>query len=315
MESDHNILVLYLSLKWNQQIRVERKEVYNLRNAECQQIFQTNTSNHPKLFQVLENCDIVKGGAKWIKEINHEISKSFKKIRISHGKVKVDKSLNDLFIKREKLKIRESKSFLNKEELDMINSELKDVDREIAEIHSEENFNTIKEHVKHLVDDTENLNCIKMWQLKKKICAKKPEPPVAKKNEKGELVTDTLKLKELYETTYKKRLEHRMMKPELAALYNQKMSSFNLRIEVTRNMKSKSWSVNELEKVLKSLKKNKSADSQGLIYELFRPEIIGTDLFSSLLLFCNTVKSQLLVPKFVTFTDITSIYKSRGESS
>ena len=106
-----------------------------------------------------------------------------------------------------------------------------------------------------------------------------------------------------------------MMKPELAALYKQKMSLYNLRIEVTRNMKSKSWSVNELEKVLKSLKKNKSADSQGLVYELFRPEIIGTDLFSSLLLFCNTVKSQLLVPKFVTFTDITSIYKSRGEKS
>ena len=66
-------------------------------------------------------------------------------------------------------------------------------------------------------------------------------------------------------------------------------------------------------KVLKSLKRNKSADSQGLIYELFRPEIIGKELLQSLLILCNNVKSQLLVPSFLTFTDITSIYKQKGE--
>ena len=65
--------------------------------------------------------------------------------------------------------------------------------------------------------------------------------------------------------------------------------------------------------MLKQLKKNKSADSQNLIYELFRPEIIGKDLFSSLLLLCNSVKSELLIPDFITYTDITSIYKSKGE--
>ena len=59
--------------------------------------------------------------------------------------------------------------------------------------------------------------------------------------------------------------------------------------------------------------RNKSSDAQGLIYELFRPEIIGQDLLSSLLILCNNVKSQLLVPSFVTFTDITSIYKQKGE--
>ena len=66
-------------------------------------------------------------------------------------------------------------------------------------------------------------------------------------------------------------------------------------------------------KVLKSLKRNKSADSQGLIYELFRPEIVGKELLQSLLILCNNVKSQLLVPSFLTFTDITSIYKQKGE--
>ena len=79
VESDHNVLVLYLSFKWNQKIIVERREIYNLRNPECQQVFQENTSKNPNLVQVLKNQDISRGGAKWIKEIKHEISKSFKK--------------------------------------------------------------------------------------------------------------------------------------------------------------------------------------------------------------------------------------------
>ena len=43
--------------------------------------------------------------------------------------------------------------------------------------------------------------------------------------------------------------------------------------------------------------------------------MIGSDLFSSLLMLCNKVKSELLIPDFVTFTDITSIYKNKGEKS
>ena len=81
VESDHNIMVLYLNFKWNQKICVERKEIYNLRNSQCQQLFQENTSKNPKLVQILKNQDIARAGAKWIKEIKHEISNSFKKIR------------------------------------------------------------------------------------------------------------------------------------------------------------------------------------------------------------------------------------------
>jgi exonuclease III len=91
VESDHNPLILELNFKWNQKIKVDRKEFYNLRNIECQQIFKANTSNNPRLFEVIQNQDIIKGGAKWIKEVNHEISKSFKKIRVSNVKVKLRK--------------------------------------------------------------------------------------------------------------------------------------------------------------------------------------------------------------------------------
>ena len=126
-----------------------------------------------------------------------------------------------------------------------------------------------------------------MWQLRKQISKKKSEAPVAQKNEKGELVTESSQLKKLYETTYKKQLEHRKMKPELSRMCKPKMELFSLRFEVCKNIKSDDWSDDNLTNVLKSLKKNKSADSHGLIYELFRPEIIGSDLFTSLLMMCN----------------------------
>ena len=71
----------------------------------------------------------------------------------------------------------------------------------------------------------------------------------------------------------------------------------------------------DLLNVLKKLKKNKSADPHGLIYELFRPEIIGKDLLFSLLMLCNQVKDQMSIPEFLTFTNITSIWKQKGEKS
>ena len=85
------------------------------------------------------------------------------------------------------------------------------------------------------------------------MCSKKPEPPTAKLNEKGELVTESSKLKELYETTYKKRLEHREMKPELMEMYNLKMELFSIRLQVCKNIKSENCSEEDLLKVLKSL--------------------------------------------------------------
>ena len=147
-----------------------------------------------------------------------------------------------------------------------------------------------------------------MWQLRKKISNTKSEPPLAKKNAKGELVTESSQLTKLYQTSFQKRIEHRSMKPNLLTMYQLKMDLFNLRLEVCKNIKSEYWSEDNLITVLKSLKRNKSADSHGLIYELFRPEIIGSDLFTSLLMFCNQVKEQLVIPEFLKFTDITSIY-------
>ena len=65
-------------------------------------------------------------------------------------------------------------------------------------------------------------------------------------------------------------------------------------------------------KVLKRLKVNKASDPMGLVNELFKPGVAGSDLVNSVLTLCNMIKSELRIPKFVELTNITSIYKNKG---
>ena len=306
--SDHNILVLEINLKWSQKIIVNRKEIYNLKSEEGQKIFKHNTSNNQNLIDVLRNQDIGKSGKKWLKELQHEIAKSFKRIRISNKIEKMDKNESELFIAREKFKGKIANTKC-KEEIKNLEKKMKENDEKIADIHAESYFKTVKDNLDYLIDDTENLNCIKMWQLKKKIFKKNSELPSAKIDENGEIVTTAAQLKKLYKNTYENRLKHRKIKPELIKMYTMKMDLFELRNKVCKNIKSKPWTNENLLRVLRSLKNNKSADSSGLIYELFKPEIIGSDLFTSLLMFCNKMKPELIIPEMLTLTTITSIYK------
>ena len=163
------MLALYLRFRWNPRIKFVRKEIYNLRNSECQDIFKLNTTSNQNFIQVLKDQDIEQGGSKWLKEIKHQISKSFKKIKISEKGQKIAKNKNVLFCKREKLKWQIAKKALSENDLKSVKSDLKAVEDEIADNEAEENFKVTKENLDYLVGDTDNLNCIKMWQLRKNL--------------------------------------------------------------------------------------------------------------------------------------------------
>ena len=63
------------------------------------------------------------------------------------------------------------------------------------------------------------------------------------------------------------------------------------------------------------LKSNITRDPTGMINELFKPDVIGLDLFSALLSLINEVKSENLVLHFMKIAIIASIYKLRGSES
>ena len=87
---------------------------------------------------------------------------------------------------------------------------------------------------------------------------------------------------------------------------------FNIRIKLSKLRKTEGWKKADLLKVTRQLKNNKAADPKGLISEIFKPNVAGSDLFNSLLILCNKVKSECEIPNFLEWTNISSIYKRKG---
>ena len=64
---------------------------------------------------------------------------------------------------------------------------------------------------------------------------------------------------------------------------------------------------------MKSLKNNKARDAHGHVFELFKYG--GSDLKTSLLKMFNLIKIHQVYPEILTPSNITSIYKKRGEKN
>ena len=89
----------------------------------------------------------------------------------------------------------------NADERRILNNQLEKINHEIAEKEAEDNYKVVFENVKHLENDTENLNAIQMWKLKMKVCPKKSDLPTAKINDCGDIISEPFALRELYENS------------------------------------------------------------------------------------------------------------------
>ena len=186
----------------------------------------------------------------------------------------------------------------------------------IADMIFEKNRALIIGQISGMSDPSGNLSQLNMWKVKQKVCPKYDiDPPVAKVDSQGNLISGHTELKTLYVDTYKHRLRHRNMNENYHYLRVLKENLFEERIKLSKLRKSPCWSEDDLMKVLKSLKIKKSADPVGLINELFKPGVAGSDVISSLLLMSNKVKYECEIPDFAQLTNISSIYKRRGSKN
>ena len=64
--------------------------------------------------------------------------------------------------------------------------------------------------------------------------------------------------------------------------------------------------MDDLEKVLKTLKKDKCRDSRGLVNELFSTKVAGAHLKTSLLMLFNESKEKQEIPKFMKVANISA---------
>ena len=85
-----------------------------------------------------------------------------------------------------------------------------------------------------------------------------------------------------------------------------------MRFDQLKQNISKSWTIKDLEKVTKSLKNNQTRDPNGMINELFKSGVAGTGFKQGLVKLMNSIKSSFLIPEFMQYSDISSIFKNKG---
>ena len=135
---------------------------------------------------------------------------------------------------------------------------------------------------------------------------------MAKHDHAGNIITAPEAIKSLYVDTYKDRLRNRTMKPELMDIFFLKTELWESRNEYLKKEKSKPWSAENLDAVLKNLKNNKSMDPNGMINEVFKEGYIGSDLKEALLKLFNGIKTNMFIPMFMALSNITTIFKNKG---
>ena len=106
-------------------------------------------------------------------------------------------------------------------------------------------------------------------EVKNELAPKEMDPPLAKKDNQGNLITAPNALTNLY------RLKHRQIKPEFYGNYLKKIELWEMRFNYLKIKITDDWSHLELTQTLKSLKNNKSRDPRGLINKIFKPPVIG----------------------------------------
>ena len=102
------------------------------------------------------------------------------------------------------------------------------------------------------------------------------------------------------------------MKTDLMDIFFLKEELWAWRLEELKKKKTDSWNEDDMKEALKSLKNNKTADPNGMVNELVKPNCAGSNLLESLILLYNGIKMSFHIPRFMILQNITSIFKNKG---
>ena len=265
-------------------------------------MFQEATENNDDLKFIFddEQEDINIAANNWLSVVNHIIKASFNKIRIK--KQRNSEELNSLFKEKEDLK-KSLAVFENAGDTFNVTTAKENLEKtmeKIGDICAEKNKRLVQEHLGKDDNSIDGFNQAKTWALKKKLSPKNTlDPPAAKKDETGKLVTSKSQLEKLYLKTYQERLQPNIIKPSLKESEYLKEYLFEIRLQLAKHQSSKKWTLQDLNKALKSFKNNKARDAIGHTYELFKYG--GTDLKLSLLKLFNLVNLVKFILKFFSY--------------
>ena len=313
IKSDHNIIYASFCLQYNKKNPKIKKEFFNFKNIEDQEKFFKLTSETRKLSNCFKNnSSFEMKSNKFFKTLDDVFHSCFKKIRIKSKSTKINSSEIQASMDSISLLKMTIKSTNCPEQKRKFQDKLKEEEEKVTKIMADKNAQLVKEHLLELDTIDGNFNQMKIWKLKNKLLPRPNDPPMAKKDKGGNLITAPLSLKKLYLETYRERLSERPMKAEYQDIYNLKNELWKLRYEELKSIKSAPWTLANLNRAIKGLKTNQSGDPSGIISELFKPGVLGQDLAQGLLMLCNGMKSEHYIPALVKLANITTIYKNKG---
>ena len=276
----------------------KKVELYNLKNPECQEIFKKYTSNTKMLSSVFDSNDNINVLTnRFIKKLDGCIKHSFKKVRVSNNK---PSGANKLYDRMRELKGKHDKESKN---------ELEDIIEAIA-AHAEGNYNKVVTELKAMNPDGGKINTQKFWKLKKKICPKSRDPPAAMFSSKGDILTNQKDIEERAVEVYTDRLKPNTIVKDLEAYEETENKLCELRLKISKLNKSKPWTLEDLEEVIRDLDKDKSRNAIGHANELLK--CAGCDLKLAVIRLMNLIKSKHELPEVLQYCNITSLYKHKG---
>ena len=235
---------------------------------------------------------------KLLKRLNGVIHDSFKKVRITEDNT--DDDIVQLFDQRRALR---SKKDEDSKKL------LKQIDDKLADKCADNNVKIIREELKDIGCDEGGFNVGRLWKLRKKLCPYKKDTPTAMLDPHGNIVTSAEGIQTEALNHYKRVLANRPIQPDLIELKNKKEELCGERIKQAKLNKSAPWTEDDLEVVLKFLKKGKSRDPNDHPNELYNMEWAGKDLKHAILILMNKIKDQQQYPQALQTCNISSIYK------
>ena len=104
------------------------------------------------------------------------------------------------------------------------------------------------------------------------------------------------------------RLENRKMKDEFQEIFTLKTQLWNERLQLAKTRISRKWTISDIDKVIKTFKKNQTTDPNGLINEILMENTMGLNLKKDLFNLMNGIKKNMQFPEQILFANISSIF-------
>ena len=127
-----------------------------------------------------------------------------------------------------------------------IEKHIQNLDKKIMKLSATKNARIINDHLSQFQTPEGSFSQTGLWKVKRKLLSRQTDPPMAKKDAEGNLITGIEALQNLYIQTYSDRLKHQEMKKEFLENYQFKTLLWNERMKSIKKVKSEPWTNEDL---------------------------------------------------------------------